>query len=67
MVTVTTGTLLIDLVETKNKYSVFRGVAKDTLNGGRTANAEADAKKVEKPIKKAVSKMFKKYPDAKTK
>ena len=67
MVTVTTGTLLIDLVETKNKYSVFRGVAKDTLNGGRTANAEDDAKKVEKLIKKAVSKMFKKYPNAKTK
>ena len=67
MVTVTTGTLLIDLVETKNQYSVFRGVAKDTLNGGRTANAEADAKKVEKQINKAVSKMFKKYPKAKSK
>ena len=67
MVTVTTGTLLIDLVETKNSYSVFRGVAKDTLNGGRTANAEADAKKVEKQINKAVRKMFEKYPNAKTK
>jgi hypothetical protein len=66
MVTVTTGTLLIDLVETKNKYSVWRGVAKDTLNGGRTANAAADAKGVEKLIKKAVSKMFKKYPNIKS-
>lgn len=67
MVTVTTGTLLIDLVETKNQHSVLRGVAKDTLNGGRTANAEADAKRVEKPIKKAVSKIFKKYPTTKSK
>lgn len=67
MVTVTTGTLLIDLVETKNSYSVFRGVAKDTLNGGRTANAAADAKGVEKLINKAVNKMFKKYPNTKSK
>ena len=67
MVTVTTGTLLIDLVETKNNYSVLRGVAKGTLNGGQTANAQADAKRVEKQIKKAVSKIFKKYPNAKTK
>ena len=67
MVTVTTGTLLIDLVETKNKYSVLRGVAKGTLNGGRTTDAQADAKKVEKQIKKAVSKIFKKYPTTKTK
>ena len=62
MVTVTTGTLLIDLVETKNNYSVFRGVAKETLNGSATANASADAKKVEKLVKKAVNKMFKQYP-----
>ncbi len=67
MVTVTTGTLLIDLVETQSSRSVFRGVAKDTLNGGRTANAAADAKGVEKLINKAVSKMFKKYPATKTK
>ena len=40
-------------------------VASTSLNGGRTANAEADAKKVEKQVKKAVSKIFKKYPNTK--
>jgi Domain of unknown function (DUF4136) len=65
IVTVTTGTLLIDLVETKNNKSVFRGVAKETLNNSATADAAADAKKVEKLIKKAVNKMFKQYPGSK--
>ena len=67
LMTVTTGTLLIDLIETKNNTSVWRGVAKETLNEGPTANASADAKGVEKLIKKAVSKMFKKYPTPKSK
>jgi len=67
LVTISTGTLMIDLVESKNNYSVLRGVAKDTLNGGRTANAAADAKGVEKLVKKAVSKIFQKYPTPKNK
>ena len=67
LVTISTGTLMIDLVESKNNYSVLRGVAKDTLNGGRTANAAADAKGVEKLVKKAVSKIFQKYPAPKNK
>ena len=67
LVTLSTGTLMIDLVETKNNYSVMRGVAKDTLNGGHTANAAADAKGVEKLVRKAVSKIFQKYPTAKKK
>ena len=65
MATIPTGTLIIDLVETKNNYSVFRGVAKETLNSGPTANAAADAKSVEKVVNKAVSKIFKKYPTTK--
>jgi hypothetical protein len=65
IVTVTTGTLLIDLIETKNNNSVFRGVARETLNNSATADPAADAKKVEKLIKKAISKMFKQYPGSK--
>ena len=61
---VVTGTLLVDLVDTKKDMSVFRGVAKHTLNRSASANEAADAKSVEKPIKKAVSKMFEKYPVA---
>jgi len=62
LMNVITGTLLVDLVDTKKDISVFRGVAKQTLNRSSSANEAADAKSVEKPIKKAVSKMFEKYP-----
>jgi len=62
LMNVVTGTLLLDLVDTKKDMSVFRGVAKQTLNRSASANDAADAKSVEKPIKKAVSKMFEKYP-----
>jgi hypothetical protein len=65
LMNVTTGTLLLDL-ETKSGISVFRGVAKETLNRSTSADVAADAKSVEKLIKKAVSKMFKKYPAQKS-
>jgi len=66
LMNVTTGTLLVDLIETKNGISVFRGVAKETLNRSASADVAADAKSVEKLIKKAVTKMFKKYPAQKS-
>jgi hypothetical protein len=62
LMNITTGTLLLDLVDGKKDISVFRGVAKETLNRSATADQAADARSVEKLIKKAVSKMFKKYP-----
>lgn len=65
LMNVTTGTLLIDLVDRKKDISVFRGVAKETLNRSVSPDLAADAKSVEKLIKKAVSKMFKKYPPKK--
>jgi len=56
------GTLLIDLVDTKDKYSVLRGVASDTLDRAPSGNPAEDAKHVQKLIDKAVKKIFKKYP-----
>lgn len=56
------GTLLIDLLETKNKYSVWRGVVKDVFVEPPTDNPAKDAKKMETLVNKTVSKMFKKYP-----
>ena len=64
MMDITTGTLLIDL-ENKDGYSIFRGVAKQTLNRAASADPAADARSVEKLVNKAVSKMFKKYPGSK--
>ena len=65
LMNVQTGTLLIDLLDTKNNSSVFRGVARETLNRSVSADQVADAKSVEKLIQKAVTKMFKKYPGTK--
>jgi hypothetical protein len=62
LMNVTTGTLLLDLIDTQKDISVFRGVAKETLTREVSADVTADAKSVEKLVKKAVSKMFKKYP-----
>jgi len=60
--TVTKGTLLIDLSDARTKSGVWRGVASHTLENGPTGNPVHDAKQVEKPINKAVQKMFKKFP-----
>ena len=65
LMNVVTGTLVLDLVDTKKDMSVLRGVAKHTLNRSESGNPAADAQSVEKPIKKAVGKMFEKYPIAK--
>jgi len=62
LMNISTGTLLIDLVDTRKDISVLRGVAKETLTRSPSADLTADAKSVEKLIKKAVSKIFKKFP-----
>jgi Domain of unknown function (DUF4136) len=59
---VTKGTLLVDISDARTKSAVWRGMASHTLENGPTGNAARDAKTVEKPINKAVQKMFKKFP-----
>ena len=59
---VTKGTLVVDMLDTKTKNSVWRGQATQTLDRGPTGDRAKDAKTVEKPIKNAVKKMFKQYP-----
>jgi len=66
LMNITTGTLLVDLVDTRKDISVLRGVARDTLTRPVSADMNADAKSVEKVVKKAVSKIFKKYPTQKS-
>ena len=50
-----TGTLVVDLYDTKAKEMVWRGIAQDTLN-------EKNSQKNMQMVDKAVAKMFKKYP-----
>jgi hypothetical protein len=59
---VTKGTLVVDISDAKTKNNVWRGTATDTLNNGPTGDRVKDAKNVEKPIQKAVKKMFKQFP-----
>jgi len=59
---VTKGTLIINISDAKNKNAVWRGTASQTLEHGPTGDRVRDAKSVEKPIRKAVEKMFKKFP-----
>jgi hypothetical protein len=61
---VTTGTLVIDLLDNKTDRIVFRGTAKDVLQRAPSADPAADAKLVSKPINKGIAKIFKKYPKA---
>lgn len=59
---VTTGTLVIDLIDRKGERIVFRGSASDVLQRAPSADPAADAKLVSKPINKSIAKIFKKLP-----
>lgn len=59
---VTNGTLVVQMSDTKSKNELWRGTATDTMKHGPTGDKIKDAKTAEKPIKKAVEKMFKQFP-----
>lgn len=59
---VTNGTLVIDMQDTKTQNGVWRGTATETLKHGPSGDKVKDAKTAEKPIRKAVEKMFKQFP-----
>ncbi len=59
---VTKGTLMIILSDRKTKNAIWTATASQTLEHGPTGDRVRDAKNVEKPIRKAVEKMFKKFP-----
>src|SRR5574338_217714 len=62
---VTKGTLVIDMLDAKTKSGLWRGTASAVLEHGPTGDRAHDAKTVEKPIRKAVQKMFKKFENTK--
>ena len=59
---VSKGMLVVDIADAGTKSTIWRGSATQTLEHGPSGNPMKDAKTVEKPIRKAVEKMFKKYP-----
>ncbi len=59
---VSKGVLVIDIADASTRSTIWRGSASRTLEHGPSGNPMKDAKTVEKPIRKAVEKMFKRYP-----
>ena len=60
--TISRGTIVVDIADAGSKNTVWRGSATSTLPHGPTGDQVKDAKDADKPIKKAVEKMFKQYP-----
>lgn len=56
------GSLEIDVFERESHSLLWRATATDTLKHAPTNDVVKDAKDLEKQIKKAVEKMFKKFP-----
>jgi hypothetical protein len=59
---ITKGTLVVNMSDSKTKNEVWRGTATDTMKEGLSGDKVKDAKTAQKPIKKAVEKMFKQFP-----
>ena len=59
-----TGTLAVGLFDSSTGNIVWRGTAKEPLDDGDKVGIDLrkQAKKVEKPIRKSLEKMFKKFP-----
>ena len=62
---ITKGTLMVGIADAQTKNTVWRGTATQTLETGPSGSTGYDAKLVEKPIRKAVEKMFKRFPNPK--
>ena len=56
---------MVDIADARTKSTVWRATATHTLEHGPTGVGTHDAKTVEKPIRKAVEKMFKQFPHSK--
>lgn len=56
------GTLVVDIADARTKATVWRGTATQTLNEVPSGNLAQDAERAGKSIRKAVDKMFKKFP-----
>jgi len=62
--TVTKGMLVVDVFERSTNNSLWRALAKDSLSHPPSNDMVTDAKRVQKTVKKAVTKMFKQFPRA---
>lgn len=56
------GMLVVDMKDHKTERYIWRATAKETLTHAPSNDIAGDAKRVEKLVKRAVEKMFNKYP-----
>ncbi|MEK6336308.1 MAG: DUF4136 domain-containing protein [Acidobacteriota bacterium] len=56
------GMLVVDMMDKKTDRYIWRATAKETLTHTPSGDMAKDAQRVEKLVKKAVEKMFNKYP-----
>lgn len=59
------GSLLLAMEDPASKSLVWHGTATDTLRYAPTTDTQKDAKRMEKPVRKAVEKLLKQYPPKK--
>lgn len=59
------GMLVVDMMDKKTERYIWRATATETLPRAPSSDMAADAKRVEKLVKKVVNKMFSKYPATK--
>lgn len=62
---VTKGSIVVDIVDTKTKNTVWRASAVHVLKDGPSGNPTKDAERLDKPIRRSVEKMFDKFPRTK--
>ena len=62
---VTKGSIVVDIVDSKTKHTVWRASAVHVLKDGPSGNPAKDAERVDKPIRRSVEKMFDKFPRTK--
>ena len=56
------GMLVVDMIDKKTERYLWRATAKETLTHAPSGDMAKDAQRVEKLVRKAVAKMFSKYP-----
>jgi Domain of unknown function (DUF4136) len=56
------GVLVVDIMDKKTERYIWRAIAKETLSHAPSGDMDRDAQRVEKLVKRAVEKIFSKYP-----
>jgi hypothetical protein len=59
------GTIVLDMSDKTSKNLLWHGLASETIKAEPTNDFNKDAKKVEKQVKRAIEKLFQKFPPSK--